>query len=297
MNNDMSDIEHYRRENPMDYIKAIELLKISSNKDEVFHCIYQITRLHIPDILYKYVSLTDDENLNNLKMQTLSEQKIFLADSRDFNDPFDNKAFYYRNNELKRFDELRQFDGRLGDEIMFNSRAASLSAAGYNSMPMWAHYANNHKGFCIAYNMNEADNIQLRSCTLPIQYTDKRVDITDIMVKTVDYILKKKKRQMSQGSKRILIDDLMIVYTTVFLQNIKQSSWQYEMEFRCSAGNTSIGMPFIRAKPYEIYVGEKCDSVHFENLVKISHELKVPIYKLEFKEINSGYQLVPKRIH
>lgn len=89
----------------------------------------------------------------------------------------------------------------------------------------------------------------------------------------------------------------MIVYTTVFLQNIKQSSWKYEMEFRCSVGNTSIGMPFIRAKPYEIYVGEKCTSVHFENLVKISQKLKVPIYKLEFKEINSGYQLEPKRIH
>lgn len=297
MNNDMSDIERYRREYPMDYIKAIELLNISSNRDEVFRCVYQITRLHIPKILYKYVSLTDDENLNKLKMQTLSDQKIFLADSRNFNDPFDNKAFYYRNDELKRFDELRPFDGRLGDEIMFNSRAASLSAAGINSMPMWAHYANNHKGFCIAYDMNEADNSQLRSSTLPIQYTDKRVDITDIIVKTIDYILKEKQRQMDQGSKRILIDDLMIVYTTVFLQNIKQSSWKYEMEFRCSAGKTSIGMPFIRANPSEIYVGEKCTSAHFKNLVKISHELKVPIYKLEFNEINSGYQLEPKRIH
>lgn len=91
--------------------------------------------------------------------------------------------------------------------------------------------------------MNEADNLHLKSSTLPIQYTDKRVDITDIMLKTFDYILKQKYRQMSQGSKRILIDDLMIVYTTVFLQNIKQSSWQYEMESRCSAGSTSIGMP------------------------------------------------------
>lgn len=146
MNSDMAYIEQYRREHPMDYIKAIDILNSSSNKDEVFRWIYQITRLHIRDVLYKYVSLTDDENLNYLKMQTLSKQKIFLADSRDFNDPFDNKAFYYRNDELKQFDELHPFIGRLGDEIMFNSRAASLSAAGFNSMPIWAHYANNHKG-------------------------------------------------------------------------------------------------------------------------------------------------------
>lgn len=296
MKDNSFDIEQYRRENPMDYIKAIEILKHCSNKDEVFGWIYQITRLHIPDILYKYISLTDDENLNHQKLQALSDQKIYLADSRDFNDPFDNKAFYYRNEELKRFKELRRFDGRFGDEIMFNSRAASFTAAGFNSMPMWAHYANNHKGFCVAYNMNDAENIELRSNTFPIQYTDQRIDITDIMAKTIDYALKEKQRQMSQGRKVILIDDLMIVYTIVFLQNIKHSSWKYEMEFRCSAGTTSIGMPYIKAKPHEIYVGEKCTSDHFDKLVEIGRRLNVPIYKMEFRETSTGYQLEPMRI-
>lgn len=297
MNNDLADIEQYRREHPMDYIKAIELLSISSNKDEVFRCIYQITRLHIPNFLYKYISLTDDESLNNTKMQTLFEQKIYLADTRDFNDPFDNRAFYYRNDELKRFDELRSFDGRIGDEIMFNSRAASLTAAGFNSMQMWAHYANNHKGFCVAYNMKVPENSELSSSTLPIQYTDRRVDITDIMVRTIDYVLKEKQRQMSQGRKVILIDDLSLIYTTVFLQNIKQSSWQYEKEFRCSAGRTSIGMPYMRAKPCGVYIGEKCTSVYQEKLIETTHKLNVPIYKLEFKEVNSSYQLEPRRLH
>lgn len=36
VHNDNFDIEQYRRENPMDYIKAIDILKHCSNKDEVF---------------------------------------------------------------------------------------------------------------------------------------------------------------------------------------------------------------------------------------------------------------------
>jgi hypothetical protein len=242
------------------------------------------------------MSLTGDEDLNGLKMHALSEKKIFLADSRDFNDPFDNKAFFYRNDALNRFDELRPFNGHIGDEILFSSRAASLTAAGYNSMPMWAHYANNHHGFCVAYNMMKADNKELAVCTLPIQYADRRIDITDIMVKLIDFVLKEKQRQMNQGRMRIMIDDLMIVYTAIFLQNIKQSSWQYEKEFRCSAGRTSIGMPFMRAMPEKIYVGEKCSSILVEKLCDIASGLDVPIYQLEFKEINNSYQLEPRSL-
>ncbi|MNL66945.1 hypothetical protein D3C87_1914820 [compost metagenome] len=105
MDTNEAELEEYRLANPMDYIKAINLINASTNKNEVFHEIYQITRLHIPNILYKYYSLNDDEKLNDLKLTTLSEEKIFLASSQDFNDPFDSKAFYYRSEELKKIDD------------------------------------------------------------------------------------------------------------------------------------------------------------------------------------------------
>lgn len=46
-------------------------------------------------------------------------------------------------------------------------------------MPMWAHYANNHAGFCVSYDMKE--NKQLSGCTFPVQYTNQRIDITSLM--------------------------------------------------------------------------------------------------------------------
>lgn len=170
MDTNEAELEEYRLSNPMDYIKAITLLNAPTNKNEVFHTIYQITRLHIPKTLYKYYSLNDDENLNELKLTTLADEKIFLASSEDFNDPFDNKAFYYHSEKLKKFEELRAFNGHIFDDIMFTSRATSLTNTGFNSMPMWAHYSNNHRGFCVSYNMGDLRNMQLSACTLPIQY-------------------------------------------------------------------------------------------------------------------------------
>lgn len=294
--NDDFDIERYRIEHPMDYIKAVEILKSCSNKDEVFSWIYDITRLHIPNTLYKYFSLTDDENLNDLKLNALAEKKVFLANSGDFNDPFENKAFYYRNEKLNCFEELRRFNGHTGDDIMFTSKAASFTKTGFNSMPMWAHYSNNHHGFCVAYNMREPRNTQLSASTMPIQYTDERIDITDILVNYVDLVLREKRRQMGEGKKIIIIDNFMIIYTTLFLQNIKQSSWQYEQEFRCSAGKTSIGMPFITAVPSAIYAGGKCFPLYLKKLCDIAYQLNIPFYLMTFTEFNQNYQMAPKRI-
>jgi hypothetical protein len=56
-------------------------------------------------------------------------------------------------------------------------------------MPMWAHYSNNHKGYCIAYDMNDNYNMSLKSCMLPVQYVNKRIDITEVMKKQVESML------------------------------------------------------------------------------------------------------------
>jgi hypothetical protein len=45
----MRIFEKYRQENPMDYLKAIELIKNNLTNGEVMNTIYRITRLHIPE--------------------------------------------------------------------------------------------------------------------------------------------------------------------------------------------------------------------------------------------------------
>ena len=72
------DLETWRREHPMDYFKALHILAMADIGDaqaEIFKTIYQIIRLHVPNILYKYYSLSDDETLNMKKFQTLNDGK------------------------------------------------------------------------------------------------------------------------------------------------------------------------------------------------------------------------------
>ena len=58
------DIENWRLENPIDYFKFMYIISCSTNKNEVFKQLYKISRLYIPDVLFKYCSFTDSETLN-----------------------------------------------------------------------------------------------------------------------------------------------------------------------------------------------------------------------------------------
>lgn len=69
------DIEKWRLQNPVDYFKFMYMINISANKNEVFQLLYKISRLYIPDTLYKYYSFTDDKTLNQQKLQTLGDAK------------------------------------------------------------------------------------------------------------------------------------------------------------------------------------------------------------------------------
>jgi len=220
------DVEKWRIENPMDYIKAMDFINQAPNKDEVFRIIYKIVRLHIPNLLYKYYSLDNDINLNELKLETLIGKKIYMADAKLLNDPFDSKAFFYRADELKKFDRLVKHEGRLIDDFSSFQKIAALTENGVNSMPMWAHYSNNHSGYCLSYDMQDTVNIELSSSTFPVQYTDTRIDVTELMTKQAEMLceaIDKHTRTISD-SKIIWLNDLSMVYMQCLLCNIKHSS-------------------------------------------------------------------------
>ena len=72
-------------------------------RNEIFKSIFQVTRLHIPDTLFKYYSLTDDQDSNARKIQTLQDQQVFNGLCKDMNDPYDGKAYFYRHEAIQKF--------------------------------------------------------------------------------------------------------------------------------------------------------------------------------------------------
>lgn len=288
------DIEKWRNENPMDYLKAMFLINTASNKAEVFKTIYQVTRHYIPETLFKYYSLTDSIALNEQKLNTLEQKKIFMSDTKYLNDPFDNKAYFYKPDELRKYEGLSGHGGKLIDDFSAYIKVSSLTANNVYSMPMWAHYANNHAGFCVSYDMK--GNVELRGNTFPVQYTKQRIDITSLMDQQVKKIIQELETQSEAGKKQILLDDLTLVFLTSFLGNIKHLSWSYENEFRCTVGAMAEGLPYISATPKEIFIGLNCVSTYEDKIIKIGQELNLPVYKMVFDELSLNYDLILKRI-
>lgn len=288
------DVEKWRIENPMDYCKAMYLINTSLNRDEVFKAVYQVTRLHIPKTLFKYFSLTDSVSLNEQKLETLQQKKIFMSNAKDLNDPFDNKSYFYKPEVLKKYERLAEHGGKLIDDFSAFTKVSSLTSNNVNSMPMWAHYANNHAGFCVSYDMEL--NTELSSCTFPVQYTAERIDITSIMDKQVQKIVQEIEKQSKQGKKEILLDDLSLIYMTTYFCNIKHISWSYEREFRCTTGANAKGMPYVSATPKEIYIGKNCKPTYIDRIIKISKDLKVPVFQMFFDDLTSEFNLVARRI-
>ncbi len=295
------DKEKWIKENPIDYYKFIYVLFVSSDvaphvdKNLVmaikFSAIYEVTRLYIPDTLYKFFSLNEDDVLNEKKFETLRNKKIYMANAREFNDPFDGKAFFYDHKELSGIKQLKEHDGKLIDDFTSWHRETALTKNDTSSMPMWAHYANNHKGYCVAYDMNDATNIVLKGCTFPIQYTEERLDITTYIKNYAEKISAEVDRQIKLGVKEVLFDDFSLIFIEQYLSNIKHLSWQYENEFRCSIGEKDNQEPYINANPKAIYIGINCSNEHKTKLIEIANSLSIPIYEMRINNFSEKFSL------
>lgn len=299
MDNDF-DVIQWRKEHPVDYIKSLELIlstPIPEVVDHMFKEIYKVMRLYIPDKLYKYYALNDDEELNKIKLKTLSDGKIFMSDPKDFNDPFDEKAFYYDSKKIANIERLKHCNGKLIDDFSKFWKVTSLTGNDYNDMPMWAHYSNNHKGYCVCYDTKEEKNLDIRSNTFQVQYTSERVDITSFIYDYAEMISNKIDESIKNDTKIIEIQDLSLIYVVTLLSNLKHTSWSYENEFRCSIGKGGNNDSYCNAIPKEIYVGMKCSIEYEKELIKIAKKYEIPIYKMNYVGESTGFILKPKKLN
>lgn len=288
------DLEKWRKDVPIDYYVLAHILTSSDNpivRNELFKTVYQAVQLHIPDTLYKYVSLSGKESSDDKRFETLIKNRLFLSEVSSLNDPFDCKAYFYDPHTLLKYEQLKPYNGKLIDDFSSMVRICSLTANGVQSLPMWAHYSNNHVGFCVAYDMNDRDNLKLKSCTFPVFYTDQRLDITSVMDSFVKKLQYEVEVQSAAGKRTIQLDDYSIIYLASLLCNVKQSSWAYENEYRCTEGTTAPGIPYVEAKAKEIYIGLHCGAEHKQQLCEIGKKLNIPVFQMEFDEMSDDYQL------
>lgn len=149
-----------------------------------------------PRFLYKYHSL----NLHLMEMLTKAE--FYMCSKSELNDPLDSAVIVevddYINLYLEKYPSLRgdakhletvkhvfswkveSFDNKWVDELdqfYANLRATCFSEDGNNSL-MWSHYADNHSGVCLKFDLTKDEN--LRNSVLPVKYQEELIRVKEL---------------------------------------------------------------------------------------------------------------------
>lgn len=264
----------------MVYDDFVEKLKLEEDIKAVCKATYENARHHIVSPIYKYYSLNENLELNNNKLSCLSENKIYLASRSEFNDPYDDKGYTYQREEIKNYAKHFGMEWILADLYPNFKRIACFTMSGIDNLAMWAHYSNNHQGYCVEYNPNLLENFELKSILLPVEYVDKKIDLTD-MIKNRIEMVKRKRDQM------LLVNAL--TWCSVFLSCVKHNSWSYEQEIR-SVRPKSLS-EYINAVPNKIYIGSMCKKEYYDRLIQIGRDLNINVYRMGIDEEDIRYKL------
>lgn len=136
------------------------------------------------------------------------------------------------------------------------------------SLLMWAHYANNHHGMCVEYDLMEI-NKQLNFTPVPIIYSDDRVCFNFLNPATI-------------GNDSVAL----------FLRSItsKSEEWSYEREWRIIRDEKACGDCWNSEKkgalldmicPSSITLGCSADEELEKSVREYCEEKRVPLYKMQ----------------
>lgn len=267
----------------MSYIDLVNALKDDVDVAKVSERFYKEIHHTLPKNIYKYYSLNDNSELNKSKLECLDNEKIYVSSRRDFNDPYDDKGYIYRKDIVENRAIQLGMKWILPDIYPDHKIIACFTQSGTNNMSMWAHYANNHQGYCVEY--AEENNFELYSMLLPVEYVKQKIDLTDMICSRLGMV-------RNQGGSKLLEDALE--WCSIFLSCIKHESWESEKELRFCCPSNYSNMPYIKAIPSKIYIGSMCLDEYKDRLNQIGKDLNVPVYKMELDDQENDYTLRPR---
>lgn len=138
----------------------------------------------------------------------------------------------------------------------------------FNSILMWSHYSDFHRGFCLEYDFRDTD---FQSKIEPVIYSDNIVDITD-------YIINEK-----------IVNPFFVKYTAMR----KYTDWKYEQEWRLiENGKEELkGYTLKLPSPKSIFLGCNISKWYETRLIKIAKAKSMKIYKMQMKP--DKFELIP----
>ena len=173
-----------------------------------------------------------------------------------------------------------------------------------DSMLMWGHYANGHRGFCIEYDfksilrscqMNCSDikacnNFMLIPSIAPVVYDKSRFDATSHLAAVIqaDIIYE------SQADINVYHEDTLLISKCLLT---KSSDWDYEKEWRLFSPPSTPPIEPHKAiyslKPMAVYIGSRSSVEQDQKLSEICKKKNIPCYKMVQNYYGDDFKVFP----
>lgn len=239
--------------------------------------IRKLVKPHIPENLYKYGSFE-----SKYWEKIIYKAQIHLSSAKLFNDPFDCRANFdykgaiskgkFRDELIKRFGEedIENIPNEIVQKYIIEGMREDVFVGCFseiwNSILMWAHYANNYNGYCIEYDITQVRE-HLKYNLYPVLYEKEYVDITDSLV--------------NYNRNTGLICNL-----------VKAQEWNYEQEWRIVEYRKE---PFYFRKALKaVHLGKNCSQKIKDNIMQWAKESNKEVYVIEASR--TRYELERHRI-
>lgn len=264
------------------------------------------TRKTFPKTIYKYVYLSDASEAERIALRSLSDQvevnkwilnsshrtsnenKLYSlatnslwfsrSNNPDLNDPFEGRRIIYDDDFIALPKEEIEYWKQYAEDIR-NKLFLCCFSKKIHSPTMWAHYANNYKGFCLEFEI---------------------VDPHDLW--EVDYGYGKNLPNFEiDGLKKDLWEDRItreeafqcLEKLHIHWATSKHGDWEYENEIRALFTNldceSNITYDKIGIKLSAIIIGHNCTKEHKDFLTCIANELAIPIKVTSLNTMSINY--------
>jgi hypothetical protein len=211
-------------------------------------------------------SVAIDSALNNIKLEALENNNLWLSSFDALNDPFEFRTLYLNKRKVL----YLEFAEKIFDYVRNLMRVTCfLGNQPLAQMSMWAHYANNHKGFCVEYEVNNSYLLY------PVRYEKERSRIHSIPNNIV-YSLQKAIEQNRELSPEEFHNFLWLFFSGV----VKSDNWLYENEYRIldiADNQKEPGelkpLQELGLRARHIFIGKSCCEEHRNELIRIAQKL------------------------
>ncbi len=165
--------------------------------------------------------------------------------------------------------------------LLRNASSFACFSESINSVTMWAHYADYHTGFALAYDFEALISEKPIEGVIisPVIYSDKRYDSSSLLAWAVGQCLAMPTKET---------DKLAHMKASLY----KSKDWEYEKEWRLiNLANTIASHPSIQYQPNAIYYGLHISNINKKILHRIAVEKGLKEYEMSIDNSLNKYEL------